>query len=240
MKLKDRLNSDVCYFAFSLDPINADFDVATQANWGYARVFNPKFYFGFYGMYLLCGVYDFFTENLVSDIHVIQQNEFIMNQKLCLPPNVRGKNKWVYLGGEPIKSLKTPLDLPDMTPAAKNTAPQEEVTYYKNGIYTVFPGIGQKAYTAKFKNVSHLESTEIRSSANMVFELYIELLKNTGKQFKEQELLEKFINFGEGRDRWLGYSDIDKKFYFNSFKLRYQKIAYKSIPRHYRERAKEN
>lgn len=237
MKLKDRLNADVCYFAFSLDSINADPDVALEANWGYARVLNPLYIQGYSELYLLCGVYDFFTEKLTKDIRYIREHDFIMNQMLCFAPKVRGVNKWSFLGSEPVDSLKMPLNLPDMTNALSSD-PKNLVTYYRNGVYLIFPGIGQKIYKTAFENVSHLESTEMRTHENIILELYAELLKNTNKQLSDEELLRKFINFGEGEKEWLQFSDREKDSYFNAFKLVYQKVAYKSIPAAFRERAK--
>ena len=236
MKVKELLKSEICYFCFETDLIPAKAAGLNFNNkFGYARVLNPYHYMGHDPNYFICGVYDYFTNDIVHDIGDIANHDFIMNQKSMFPPILRGEYKWKFIDCEPMTKLKMPDDLPHMISSHFNHKDGDVTTYYKNGIYAPAVGMGEWKHQAEYKFLKHLEETDFVSSLSIITNLYAELLKQTRVQFKDEELLEKFILIAP--TEWENASEHSRKNMFRLFKRRFSQPLFRDIPARYREKA---
>ena len=233
MKVKELIKTEVCYFCFDTKFIPAkaaglNFD----KKYGYARMLNQEAHLGFSSGYYLCGIYDYFTDTIVKDINEIKKHDFIMNQKFCFPPDLRGEYKWIFIGSEPMSVLNIPDELPHITNSSRYKN-EDIVTYGRNGVYV--PGMGHLFHT-EYKNVKHLEGTEIITPNNIIFDLYTELLKQTRIPYTDEELWEKMLLITLPSEL-VGYSESRKQRIFRDFKHLFEGPIYKDIPRKYREKS---
>ena len=234
MKVSELIKTDICYFCFETKFIPAkEADLTFDKKYGYARILNQEAYMGDNAGYYLCGIYDYFTDTVVKDIGEIKTHDFIMNQKLCSPPMLRGEYKWIFIGSEPMTTLNLPEDLPHLTGAGSNYKDEDIVRYGRNGIYV--GGMGS-LYKTEYKNVKHLEGKEIITPLNIIFDLYTELLKQTKIPYTDEELLEKLILMGGQKD-WSEYSEARRQSIFRDFKYQFSRPVYRDIPKKYREKS---
>jgi hypothetical protein len=235
MKIKELLNNEICYFRFGLEDL--PFKKAKlnfEYKYGYCRVcpvFKPD---GISPPFLLItGIYNFFTNDRISDTNEFRKQEFFIGQKLCFYPRLRGQQKLDFIGSEEWH----PIDLPHLTNSAASLKADEEIiSYFTDGYYTVT--IGRETPKMQSKFLKHLEDNIIVTHEELKIYIFLEVLKMQKPNLSTDELHQ--------------YSDLLYGFYctelnhlgplslnqiVNLVNQRYKKPIFLSLPISVRERA---